>query len=225
MESRYETCPIEPWCAEIATRMHEAHASGSTVLSLGPAHPRGFIPNQILRRPAVKELIGTWTVDVDSGIVAAYPNYIWAPPGIIDFGTCDLVPFEQEIEVRVYEAEVEAYNKSVATGLKHVPVVDLTNNHPRGGIPDMVMRRLDRRRNKKWRQEAEAEISRLEGEANQAEAFAKTQDERARGLEDSQRDPTNLRASAQELRERAELLRAQARGYRKEMGLAESIAA
>ena len=62
------------------------------------------------------------------------------------------------------------------------------------------------------------EIERLTGEANKAEAFAKTQLERAQAFKDQERDPTALQAGAKELVERAEQFRENVKWLKKELG-------
>lgn len=211
-------CDITPWYNEICTRMHEAHAAGTSVVQLGASHPRGFIPTVILRRPAIRALLKEWQVDTLRPPPDIYPaGNQWLPAMNLDLSTCDLAPFINEIELRNYEAEVEAYNKALQTGQKEIPITDLTNHHPRGGIPHTILIRLDRRKSKKWLDETRAEVARLKGEANKAEAFAKTQEERAQAFIDQGRDGTNLLHGATQLKTDAAYMRAQAKLLEQEL--------
>jgi hypothetical protein len=135
----------------------------------------------------------------------------------LDLNTCDLAPFHNEIELRNYEAEMEAYNKALQSGQREVPVVDLTNYHPRGGIPYTILARMDRRKSKKWLDETRAEIDRLKGEINKAEAFARTQEERGKAFIDDGRDGSNLLGAAQQLKTDAAFMRAQAKLLEQEL--------
>lgn len=213
--------PIEPWLGELVARMHEATALGLNTVDCSSTHPRGYIPNQILRRPKARELLRGWAIRAGGLPELMPPNGLWVPMQGLDLNTCDLRPFEHEIEVRQYEADLLAYNQALQDGERHIPILDLTCWHPRGGIPDPIMRRLERRKSPTWRRETEAEIRRLKGEANQAVAFAGTQLERAQSKEESEKgDPTALRASAAELKRRAAELRATAAWLETELGVA-----
>lgn len=215
----YEYCPLLPWYNEVVTRMHEAHLAGSNVVNLSYTHPRGYIPTKILRRKAVRELLAVgWGVDNAASAPTPAPDNWFLPRGSKDLEYCDLDPFLKEIERREREAVAEAQTMTRHDGQKHVPLSDLTTFHPRGGIPPAISKRLDRRRNRTWRQDMMAEIERLTGEANKAEAFAKTQEERGNAFKDDGRDSKPLLDSAKELVGRAEQLRENVKWLRKELG-------
>jgi hypothetical protein len=203
----YESCPIEGWYQEIVTRMHEAHAAGSSVVNLSWTHQRGYIPNQILRRPKIRELLKEWAVDNSRTPSTEQPPALWIPVGWagVDLNTCPLQPFIDEISLRETEARS-------ASGV--CPILDTTAWHPRGGIPDPIMHRLERRRSQEWLRKTREEIAHLYGLANKDDSFAQTQQERTDAVE----DPTRLEAAAKELRARAEQYRAQARWLTEELG-------
>jgi hypothetical protein len=75
----YESCDLAPWHAEIVQRMHEAHAAGQHILDLSYTHPRGFIPNQILRRPTSKKLLEGWTWSNTRLPPSPMPEHWWNP--------------------------------------------------------------------------------------------------------------------------------------------------
>jgi hypothetical protein len=214
----YEYCPILPWYNEVVTRMHEASAAGSHVVNLSYTHPRGYIPTKILNRRDIRKVLTGWVVDNAATAPTPAPDHWFLPRGSKDLEYCDLDPFLKEIERREREAVAEALTLSRHDGQRHVPLSDLTTFHPRGGIPPAITKRLDRRRNRTWRQDMTAEIERLTGEANKAEAFAKTQLERAQAFKDQERDPTALQAGAKELMERAEQFRENVKWLKKELG-------
>jgi hypothetical protein len=200
-----EWCPIEGWVAEIVTRMHEAHAAGAPVANLSYTHPRGYIPTQILRRPAVREVLEGWQYYSAKSPPTVEPARVWIPPGweSADLATCPLQPFVDEISLR--EAEYQG---------SEFRVIDMTNWHPRGGIPEVIQDRLYKRSSDTWRRKAREEIDHLLGLANKDESFAQTQQERMPKYEDASR----LEAAARELRERAEQHRAKARWLVEELG-------
>lgn len=225
----FEWSPIAGWYQEIVTRMHEAHAAGSHVVNLSCTHPRGYIPNQIIRRPAIRALLREWSYDNTRAPVPLEPPRVWLPKGWphnTDLAYCPLQPFLDEILRREHEAELEAKAKALPpTTLLHrgevieiatvsVPVVDLTNWHPRGGIPTTILMRLERRRSDHWRREMQAEIDRLRGLANKDDSLAATNKDRADGVTDR----TKLEASVLELKARAAQYRAQARWLTEELG-------
>ena len=207
----YEYCPILPWYNEVVTRMHEAAAAGTNIVNLSYTHPRGFIPNQIIRRKEIRTALIGWQYDNSRAPVRTAPDNWFLPRGSKDLEYCDLDPFLKEIDRR--EKEAFAAKKE-----GRFPLVDLTPWHERGGIPPPIMARLERRKSRTWRDDVLKEIERLNGEANKADGFAKTQDERAVGIKDSGKDPTALLAAAQELRERAEQFRQNAKWLQKELG-------
>lgn len=209
----YETCPIEPWVAEIVMRMHEAAAVGTTVVNLSYTHPRGFIPNQILRRPQVRKVLAGWSYNAERFPPVPYPNREWLPSAGLNLDYCPTAPFEREIALR--EAEAAA---AVRAGVSSLPIIDLTNWHPRGGIPQVIMTRIERRKLKSWREEAAARVTALYGEANQAEGLAKSMREKAAGLADNGKDPAAMLAAVTEQNQRAEVLRQQARFLKQELG-------
>lgn len=213
----YEYCPILPWYNEVVTRMHEAAAAGTNVVNLSCTHPRGYIPNQILRRKEIREALKGWYVDTTKSIPAPAPDHWFMPRGSKDLEYCDLDPFLKEIERREKEATAAAAASRQA-GRQTIPLVDLTSWHERGGIPATIMNRLERRKSKTWREDVMKEIDRLTGEANKAEAFAKTQEERAAAFKDDGKDPSALAAGAQELKARAAQFRENAKWLKKEIG-------
>ena len=214
----YESCDIRPWVAELITRMQEAAAAGTNIVNLSYSHPRGWFPNQIVRRPAIRAALRGWLYDNSRGPPSARSGHLFMPNGPVDLSTCDTEPFFREIELREYEAQVEAYNRAMADGQVHTPTVDLGVGHPRGGIPDTILERLRRRKDRAWVSSTNDEIDRLFGEANKAEAFAQTQRDRAEGLKSKGDDPSRLLAAAEDLTEKARQLREQARFLKKELG-------
>lgn len=211
----YESCPIEPWVAEIVQRMHEAAAVGTSLVNLSYTHPRGYIPNQIMRRPAVRALfVGGWAYDNTRIAPTPYPkDRLWLPKLGLDLDTCPTAPFEQEISLR--EDEALAAHRAGQTAL---PIVDLTPYHPRGGIPQQILKRLERRTSRAWRNTASEEASSLFGEANKAEALAKSMRERLVILADSDKDTAAMKNAIQEQIQKAEKLRQQARFLKQELG-------
>jgi len=207
----YECCPIEGWYQEIVTRMHEAHAAGAGVVNLSWTHPRGFIPNQIIRRPSIRALLKDWVVDNSRTPSSEQPPAMWLPPGWVnvDLDSCPLRPFIDEIELR--EAEAIRHFKE---GHTVCPIIDMTAWHPRGGLPSQITKRLDLKRSQVWQRETREEIVRLYGLANKDDSFAQTQHERTESVE----DPTRLEAAARDLRARAEQYRARARWLTEELG-------
>lgn len=207
----YECCPIDGWYQEIVTRMHEARAAGSDVVNLGWTHQRGFIPNQIIRRPKIRELLNGWTYTNARTPSTEHPPAPWLPPGWggVDLDTCPLQPFIDEIAFR--EEEAHKYAKEAGAPF---PIIDMTDWHPRGGIPGKISKRIERRNSQSWRRGARDEIDRLLGLANKDDSFAQTQIERMDAVE----DPSRLEAAARDLRARAEQYRAQARWLTEELG-------
>lgn len=210
----YEYCPILPWYNEVVTRMHEAAAAGSHIVNLGFTHPRGYIPNQILRRKEIRAVLKGWDVNTAKSPETPVPNSWFLPRGSKDLEHCELSMFMKEIEKREKEAVAEARALSLQYGRSIIGIVDLTPWHPRGGIPDDVLFRLQQRKNKSWQEETRKEIDRLNGLANKDESFAKTQEERVERVD----DPTKVKAAAQELRERAAKYREQAAWLKRELG-------
>jgi hypothetical protein len=208
----YETCPIEPWAAEIVNRMHEAAALGTAVVNLSYTHPRGFIPNQILRRPPVRKILSGWSYNAERLSPVLYPDRVWLSGAGLNLDYCPTAPFEREIALRENEAIA-----AVRTGLSSLPLIDLTNWHPRGGIPLAIVARLERRKSKVWREEAASKVASLYGEANQAEGLAKSMREKAAGLADNGKDPAAMLAAVTEQNQRAEMLRQQARFFKQEL--------
>jgi hypothetical protein len=199
--------------------MHEAHAAGQHILDLSYTHPRGFIPNQILRRSSSKKLLEGWTWSNTRLPPSPMPEHWWNPyPPNVDLGYAPLDPFVREIELREYEAGVEKERKQQMTGERAVAILDTTAFHPRGGIPYMIMARLKRRRDLDWRKKTVAEIERLRGDANKDLAFAKTQAERAASLKDDGKDYSAMLASVEELKARAAASKAEAQFLESEMG-------
>lgn len=201
----FEWCPIDGWVAEIVTRMHEAHAVGSKIVNLSWTHPRGYIPTQIVRRPQVRSLLKEWEADTTKTPPSAPPPKVWIPKGWpknTDWDTCPLRPFLDEITVRESEAVEQAHRAG-----RPFPLLDMTSWNPKGGFPPAILQRLSRRSNPTWRKQTAEEINRLEGEANKATSFAKTQAERSEAVD----DPSKLIAASKELSERAALYRAQAK--------------
>lgn len=214
----YEYCPILPWYNEVVTRMHEASAIGSHVVNLSHTHPRGYIPNQIIRRKEIRAVLSGWSIDNTKTAVVPAPENWFLPRGSKDLDYCSLEPFLKEIERREKEAQALAEMQSRHDGKRHVPLCDLTSWHERGGIPPPIMERLTRRKSKTWREEMLKEIERLAGEANKADGFAKTQEERGNAFKDDGRDSKPLLDSAKELRERAQQFRQNAEWLKKELG-------
>jgi hypothetical protein len=201
----FEWCPIEGWVAEIVGRMHEAHAAGAQIVNLSFTHPRGYIPNQIIRRPAVQEVLKGWTYTNAKTPTPMEPPKVWMPPGWanVDLESCPLQPFVDEIAGREAEQPGNEFH-----------IIDMTNWHPRGGIPEVIIDRLTRRSNDSWRRKTRDEIDHLLGLANKDVSFAQTQQDRMERYE----DPSRLEAAARELRERAEQHRARARWLTEELG-------
>lgn len=199
----WEYCDLTPWLTEIVARMHEAAAAGTNLVNLSWSHPRGFIPNQIVRRRQVRELLKGWRFDnskypPNGAVTGGY----WAPRGAEpDLETCSLLPFRKEVERREAEA--------LAT---HTPL-DLTPGHPRGGIPEVILRRLAQRVDKGWRAEQEAYIGKLRGDANRAAALAQTLHDKMDAVE----DPRKLKAASRDQLRLAEDLRAEADKLEKEL--------
>lgn len=198
----FEYCDIRPWVEELSRRMEEARAMGTNVVNLSYTHPRGFFPLPIVRRPAIREMLKTgWTFVREEGPPTPHPERYFIPEGwpttCLTDGSlvwCDTKPFEDEIERRHLGERV----------------ADLTGFHPRGAIPDDILKRIQRRKNPKWREEMSNEIEKLRGQANKDEAFATTQESRAEGQATKEGgDPTALLRSAAELRARAEQARQQ----------------
>lgn len=217
------SCDIRPWLAELHQRMQEAHAVQSNVVNLSYAHPRGFFPGIILRRRAVRDYMkqaqaGGWLFNIEKNPPAPYPDHVWMPKKGLDLNICPTAPFEREMALREEEAKREAALRQQQTGMKHVPIVDLTNWHPRGGIPPEILRRIERRRDRRWVEETNSEVQRLFGEANRMEALAKTQREKAEGFKQNGRDGSNYLAAAEKAETDADSLRAQARILRSELG-------
>lgn len=211
MEYNYESCPIEPWVQEIVTRMHETVAAGQYVVNLSYTHPRSYIPTKILRRRQVRAVLNGWAYDNSMTPPSSYPvNRYFLAPGAKDLNSDALLPYHREIEMREYEAAMEAYNQSLREGKRIIPVLDLTAFHPRGAIPPAILARLSRRTDKAWRSDATAEYGRLIGDANKAVANAKNMEERAEGLVSKGGDPSKLLAAAEVERLKAKELRAQA---------------
>lgn len=207
----FKWCDIRPFLAEITARMHEASAAGTNIVNLSASHPRGFIPNQIIRRPAVRALLNGWYYDNSRTVPPTPPQVYWLPKKWgprSDIETCPLKPFLAEVELRHTEAEQEAKLRG------SIPIVDLTTWHPRGGIPLQIIKRINRRNSPEWVKQTRAEIDRLLGQANKDEGFARTQIERA----DSVDDRSRLEAAAKDLRARAEQYRAQAKWLKEELG-------
>lgn len=188
--SYYETCNLDPWIQEIVNRMHESTSQGKPFVDLSYEHPRGFIPQPILRRKAVREVLKGWTVRAAKSAPTPEPNNVWIGAQGKDLERCSLTPFRQEIELR----ERESF------------VADLTNHHPRGGIPKVILDRIGMHNNRKWREQMAEEIDKLQGQANRAEALSKTLLEKCDAVE----DPRKLKAASKDQIKLAEQLRAQA---------------
>jgi len=227
-ESPYWTCPIWPWVEELLRRVDEARTVGVSVLNLSYTHPRGYFPNQICWRPAILKIIrdGHWKYDRMEGPPVQFPERYFIPPGLdprtLEY--CDTKPFEEEIELRYREAYGQGFWADAGPdyGQKYIPgAADLTGFHPRGEIPNVILKRLERRKDPKWREQVQNEIDKILASANQDEGRAKTAESRAEGVAtrpDGLGDPTALLRSALELRARAEQARAQARFLRFELG-------
>jgi hypothetical protein len=214
MTYSYESCDLTPWLSEIVNRMHECHAAQQPVLDLSYTHPRGFIPNQILRRKTAQVLLKDWHWTNAKGPATPMPEYWWNPyqPNV-DLNYVPLDPFLKEIELREHEAEMEK-----RAGLRLVALTDLTSFHPRGGIPLTIMTRLARRKDVNWRKEMTAEIARLRGDANKDIGFAETQQVRAIALRDDNKDSTAMFQSVKDLKARAEASKAHAKFLESELG-------
>jgi hypothetical protein len=209
----YENCDIRPWVQEIVNRMHETKVENKPYLDLSYGHPRGFIPNQIIRRRAVQEILKGWPVYSAKSAPTPETGKMWAGAIGQDWNTCDVRPFIKELDRREQEAAAEAYKLSATNCVKHFPVVDTTCFHPRGGIPEIILNRIKLRSNTKWRTEVSAEIHRLLGEANKAQGLAGT----LLGKCDAVEDKRKLKAASKLQLELAEDLRAQADRLRKEL--------
>ena len=225
-----EMCDVNPWLQEIAVRLEEARAAGSNVVNLGYTHPRGYFPNQILRRSKVRELMKQclgqgWFFSTEKFPPEQRLERYFNPkspshptktlPDGIEYA--EVAPYLEEIKRRQDEADRHFYLLDCGEyGIKKMflSYTDLTSHHPRGEIPSSILKRIDRRKDQDWIKKTREEIDRLFGEANKATSFAKTQDERAEGVE----DPAKLKAAAKELRDRAEQFRWQARWLSKELG-------
>lgn len=207
----YETCDLAPWLQEISNRMHEAAAANTNRVNLSCSHPRGYIPNQILRRPMVRKLMTGWTYDNSRSFPHPAPDN-WFKSGL-NYETCSTRAFEKEISLREKEAQAE-----VKAGRAMFPVVDLTTWHPRGGIPKTILERIERRGDRDWRIEMQQEIDSLLGEANKAEAHSGTMKARAEIQVSKGNSPEALLNASKEAMKRAADLRAQAELIKKEMG-------
>jgi hypothetical protein len=226
----YEYCDISPWVHELLSRMEEARQAGTNVVNLSYTHQRGFFPNQIVRRKGVRELLKQgWSYIRDESPPSPRPTLMFMPVGL-DIRTlewCDTTPWEQEIALR--EAEAFQAGRWIHNGdttdqdvtMKWFPgVVELTG-HPRGDIPDVILKRIKRRKDPNWRVLMANEIDKLNGEANQDEGRAKGLEQRAEAFATKPNDPgdpTALLQSAAGLRQRAEELRRTASYYKLELG-------
>jgi len=216
-------CPIQPWLEELHRRISEAHALNTNVVNLSYTHPRGFFPPIILRRKYVREYVKTaqdqgWIFDTNRFAPQPAPDRWFTPAANLDLNTCDLKPFQAEISRREDEAAQASLAAYQATGRRSLTLVDLTSWHPRGGIPNTIMARLNRRKDKSWIEKMGSEIQRLYGEANKLEATARTQREKAQGFKEMERDPSNYLAAAEKLDADAAAMRAQARFLKSEIG-------
>ena len=202
----YESCNLAPWIEEIVSRMRESHAAGTPVVNLSFSHPRGYIPPQILRRKQVRELLNGWQVNAARVEPDNYPAREFAyssDPKIV----------AREIELREAEAAEEAARLTAANCHTHIPIADLTNFHPRGGIPEAVLNEVRARNSIAWRVRMNQEIHRLQGEANRAEALSKTLLEKADGVD----DPRKLKAASKDQMRLAEDLRHTAAALQREL--------
>lgn len=219
MNYSYESCDIRPWADEYSRRLQEAVELGvqtntPVVVNLSVTHPRGFFPNQIIRRLVGKKLLHH-EVPYISGATVPSPAPVnpMRIRGCSDLKTCKLKPWIKEIERREEEAKEEAYQKYAVDGQKHLPIVDLTDYHPRGGIPSEILKRIELKNDPRWKQAMESKIRDLGGEANQCEARANNMRERSEGV----KDPTKLLAASAEQLEQAKVLRAQAAALKEEL--------
>lgn len=218
--------PIQPFLDELMARFQEAATSGSGVLNLGCTHPRGFFPAQVLTRRPIRDILKDakskgWVVDRSTCSGPTSPCQYFVPPGFenADLTTCDLTPYQSEIDRRHNEARAQVESMR-ASGRAAIAIVE-TTRHSRGDIPPTIMSRLERRKDPKWRTDTDEQIRTLYGDANKAEAQAKNMRERADGIAskpDGTGDPTNLLRGAQDLLQKAEVLRAHARFLKSEMG-------
>jgi hypothetical protein len=209
----YETCDTGPWIQEIINRMHESRGTNGQYLDLSYAHPRGFIPNQIIRRKAVQEVLKGWPVYSAKSAPSIDTGNLWAGAVGKDWNTCDVKPFIKELERREQEAISEAAKLTASNCARHLPLVDTTNFHPRGGIPEAILTRIKLRGSPKWRTEMGEKIHRLEGEANKAQGLAGTLLGKCEAVD----DPRKLRAASRDQLRLAEELRAEAARIRKEL--------
>lgn len=219
----FEWCPITPWYKELINRFQEAQTARTNVVNLSFSHPRSYFPAQILRRREIRMCIATaktqgWVIDTRRTPLVEFPNRYFLPPGwapnILTDGTlewCDTKPFEQEIALRGRETK----------SFFGYEFMDLSGFHIRGEIPAIILRRIERHKNGKWKQETREEIKRLLGEANQDEARAKNAEDRAEGVAtkiEGPGDPTALLNSAQTMRERARQTKEKAALLERELG-------
>lgn len=217
----FEWCPIQPWCSELLTRIEEARSAGTNVVNLSYSHPRGYFPNQIVRRSAIKQLMeqarsAGWLFDLSRAAPAPSPNRFFLPTGwaatMLTDGSltwCNLAPFIEEIERRKDEA------------LLNGRVVDMTGFHERGEIPHEILERIAHRNDDRWKRKMREQIEKLRSEANQDDGRAKTAEQRAEGIATKPTepgDPTPLLQSAAALRERAQQARNQALFLEHELG-------
>ena len=218
----YEYQPIMPWVNELKYRMEEAVAKRTNLADLSYAHPRGFFPNKIRQRKEIRELLrqaqsAGWLFNVMPGPQVVFPNLFFLPAGwpttVLADGSlewCDTTPFELEIEKRFREGKV-------THGWRHA---NLTGFHPRGEISPIILHRIRRRQDPKWRSEMREHISVLVAQANKDEAFAQTQEDRSVAIASKNEgtgDPTALLRSAEELRARSTEARRQVAAFRAEL--------
>jgi hypothetical protein len=209
----YETCDTGPWIQEIINRMHESRGANGQYLDLSYAHPRGFIPNQIIRRRAVQEVLKGWPVYSAKSAPSIDSGNLWAGAVGKDWNTCDVKPFIKELERREQEAILEAAKLTASNCVRHLPLVDTTSFHPRGAIPEAILTRIRLRSSTKWRTEMGDLIHQLTGEANRAQGLAGT----LLGKSEAVDDPRKLKAASRDQLKLAEDLRARVEQIKKEL--------
>lgn len=217
MNYDYESCDIRPWAEEYSSRLQEAveegvRANAPVVVNLSVSHPRGFFPNQILRRLIRKKLLHPEVPYVSGAFLPPPPMNLpdMAIRGCKDLDTCKLAPWIKEIEKRDAEAQAEAAAKQAVDGQRHIPISDLTGHHPRGGIPATILKRIELRKDIRWKIAVEEKIRELLGEANQCDARAINMKSRAEIQVSKGNSPEALLAASKEQTEKAEALRGQA---------------
>jgi hypothetical protein len=213
----YESCDIRPWAEEYSTRLQEAveegvRANAPVVVNLSVSHPRGFFPNQIINRLKYKKLLHPEVPYISGAFLPPPPMNLpdMTIRGCKDLETCKMGPWIKEIEKRDEEAKREAQAKTALDGQRHIPISDLTGHHPRGGIPAIILKRIELRNDPRWRIAIEEKIRELNGEANQCDARSLNMKSRAEIQVSKGNSPEALLAASKEQMEKAAALREQA---------------